>query len=83
MQWTIRHSDPGKEKDFYKTPRPASNQCVMGAVSVEVNGSGCEALQSPSSIAQIKKEWRYTSIPSMSRNGEYRKNFVLLSYQIK
>jgi len=70
-------------KDFSKTPRPSSNQWVMGAVSVEVNGSGCEALRSPSSIAQIKKEWRYTSTPSVCHNGEYRKKFVLLPYEIK
>jgi len=60
-----------------------TNQRVTGAVSVEVNGSGCEALQSPSSIAQIKKECRYTSTPTMCHNGEYRENFVLLPYQIK
>jgi hypothetical protein len=55
----------------------------MGAVSVEVNGPFCEALQSPSSSAEIKKEWRYTSTPTMCYNGEYSENFDLLHHQIK
>ena len=89
MRWTIGIRIPAGKRDFCKTPRQAvgpiqpPNQQVMGAVSVEVNGSGCEALKSPSSGDEIKKKWRYISTPTMCHNVEYRENFALLPHQIK
>jgi hypothetical protein len=84
MQWTIRHSELQNVSTSSGTNSASSfNQQVMEAVSLEAKGPGCEALQSPSSCAEIKKERRHTSTLRMCRNGEYRKKFAPFAHQMK
>jgi hypothetical protein len=42
---------------------PASYRRILGALSLGIKRSGCEADHSPPSIAEVKNEWSYTSTP--------------------
>jgi len=53
---------------------PASNQWIPGALSPGVKRPGREADHSPSSSAEMKNAWRYTSTPQYVFMAERTKN---------
>jgi hypothetical protein len=63
-------------------PIQPPNQRVISVLSLEVKRPGCEAGHSPPSSAEVKKEWSYTSTPTMCHHGEYREKFTFMPHQI-
>jgi hypothetical protein len=85
IYWTLRGSKPSKG-DF---PFPEMSRKAPGPPQILLSGCwgsfsgidrpGREVNHLPSSGAEVKNEWSYTSSPSVNLHGMYRNIFILLT----
>jgi hypothetical protein len=87
MDWMIQHLNPRRCKNylFLKISRLALEPAqpsvwwILAVLSPGVKRLGHEADHPPSSSAEIKNEWSYTSTFLVCIYGAYRDNFTFLT----